>query len=208
VRSKRDRASFGPRLLYALQMAVVPPLRDDERRDEVRKAKSYTFGDFTILCEPGAANRASVSRVAEALGLIHDVHPRLFRRIRHDLTHFYIRRGAGAQYWSRLRICVLEAGRVARGPAHEIALDIVHEAMHARLINAGVSWVPASFERVERRCVKEQISFCKRLSEHGYSVGERVSWYEQRLEQPIVTRTALRARRLRERDARKADGLD
>jgi hypothetical protein len=196
------------RAVYAIQMAIVRPLRDNERRYEVQKAKPYTLGDFTILCEPGAATRASVSCVAEALGLINELHPRFFRRIRHDLKRFYIRRGAGAQYWSRLRLCVLEANRVSQGQAHEIALDIIHEATHARLLSAGIPWVPELFERVERRCVNAEILFCKRLSERGYSVGERILWYERRLESPIYTRKAIHAWRLRDRRAREADGLD
>jgi hypothetical protein len=196
------------RALYRLQMAVVRTRRDNVRKRELHAGKPFTFGDFTIIHEPGAATRASVDRVAEALALIHDVHPRLFRRIRRDMTQLYIRKGAGAQYWSRLHTCVLSADQVASGQAHEIALKIVHEATHARLLKAGVPWLPDLFDRVERRCIREEISFCKHLSEHGYSVAQRVSWYEKRLQQPIYTRKALRAWRLRDSQARGADVQD
>jgi hypothetical protein len=193
---------YGYSVVFALQILIVKPLRDRARQREMEAGKLFRFGDFAITCEPLEESRVLVGRVAEALGLVHEVNPLLFGRIRREIPRFYIRRGAGAAYWSRLSTCVLEASQVAAGPAHETALKIVHEAAHAHISHCGIPWNPKYFDRTEKRCIKEEIAFCRRLVQLGYAVSDRIEWYRVRLERPIYTRQAMQLRRIRERAAR------
>jgi len=117
---------------------------------------------------------------------------------------------------------LLAASVVERGDAALIAGTLVHEATHVRLEQSGIEPWPDLRERIERRCLLEQIALLECVADRADLVTyyrtwiDRVWWSpEQRFERRVrfleevgapawVTRlytVLLRPRSLRQRDA-------
>jgi hypothetical protein len=65
-------------------------------------------------------------------------------------------------------------------------MTLVHEAAHARIVRAGIPWWPDLFERIETRCVKEELAFCRRLQAAEWQVDARIAWTIRRLSSPLA----------------------
>jgi hypothetical protein len=175
-------------------------------RSELREAAQGHDPPFELFCERELESLLPelFDRVLGALDLIRRFDPRRFRRIERDVPRILVRRGGGAEYRELTRTCVLEAGDVQRLTAANLALAIVHEAAHARIFRRGVPYWPGLAERIEARCVKEQIAFTRRLGRAGWDVGPMLDHYQQRLAGRARTPEAMHAwrmRALRNRDA-------
>lgn len=121
-----------------------------------------------------------LDKISGAISLIAEVDPRRYKRITADLDVIVCIRAVYAlgQYNRRLRACILDLDYVARttSPA-QIAIVIVHEALHARLHRAGVPFSEHRAERFEQACIRAELDFAKKI--RG---GEQlVEWVQQRL---------------------------
>lgn len=110
---------------------------------------------------------ACFSKVSEALSLIARYDPARFARMRRDLRRILVdgNRVSRGQYVSEFTLCRLDDAYVAseQTSAAELALTIVHEAAHAKVDRAGISYSPDRQIRIERVCVAAEIAFARKL---------------------------------------------
>jgi hypothetical protein len=99
----------------------------------------------------------------------------------------YISR-SNAAYMPRTRTCYLAERVVRTHSAANVAMLLVHEATHARFEQSGINQWSDLRPRFERRCVIEELSFAKRLSQGNYPGID--AWIDKR----IRTSKALHAR--------------
>lgn len=123
---------------------------------------------------------ALVSKIREALTLIAQVDPKRFCRLSRDIEYIACIRAVYAlgQYIDQARACVLDLDYVRRttDPA-QIAIVIVHEAIHARLHRAGVLFSTERASRIERACAREEVRFAKRIP----GADQLLEWTKERL---------------------------
>lgn len=102
------------------------------------------------------------ARLDAALGLIERYQPSHFRRMRRDFARIQVRRfPCRGAYFPETRICLVELTFVVNRDftPTQVAATILHEAMHARLDNAGVKYDPASAAKHERFCRRAEVEF-------------------------------------------------
>ncbi len=106
---------------------------------------------------------AQFAKVAAALQLIRTTDPRRFFRLRRDVKRVVLSPAAGSagEYWPHFDALVLDSGYVKNVDQIAIAGTLVHEATHARLHQAGIPYSLSLRERIERRCVAEEVAFVK-----------------------------------------------
>ena len=192
--------------LYLVWTAPVRPVWWVGERIALSNTVIGRSDGFEVHCGPElrVSCRDVVERVISALALIQLVDNGRFERIRSDMPRFLVRKAASAQYWLGPKICLVALDNVLSRSEVDLALTIVHEATHARIVNSGIGWWPDLFERIERRCIRSEIAFCRRLALAGYRVSARIVWYEERLTRPVYSRQLRKARRIR---AAKLHGL-
>lgn len=118
----------------------------------------------------GTVPAALFDKIAAALDIIGEHDPRRFERLRRDLRRIVIADGLGnrAAYLFHSGTCFIQLSHVIDRSSAMIAVSIVHEAVHRRLENAGIRYWPDIQKRIERRCVREEISFVDRLPRASY----------------------------------------
>lgn len=114
---------------------------------------------------------AAVRRLTEALDLIAELDPRRMRRMRQDVTGILLRPSptyAGLSIATRR--CLLDPQWVSASPSATVALVLIHEAIHARLIRAGIPFRlgTSARMRVERVCIRHELAFLRILPRHLY----------------------------------------
>jgi hypothetical protein len=115
------------------------------------------------------------ARLDAALGLIERYQPSHFRRMRRDFSRIQVRRfPCRGAYFPDTRICLVELTFVVNPEftPTQVASTILHEAMHARLDNAGVRLETISTAKQERFCRRAEVEFGM-LAPDGAPVVER-----------------------------------
>jgi hypothetical protein len=115
-----------------------------------------------INTRPDIDSEDVFARLDEALGLIERYQPSHFRRLRRDFARIQVRRfPCRGAYFPETRICLVELTFVVNREftPTQIAATILHEAMHARLDNAGVKYDPAGAAKHERFCRRAEVEF-------------------------------------------------
>ena len=67
----------------------------------------------------------------------------------------------GPEFWPRTYACVLPDVRHLSAP--QVAILLIHEATHARLWRCGFRYDPAERSRIERICVRAELSVLRRI---------------------------------------------
>jgi hypothetical protein len=115
------------------------------------------------------------ARLDAALELIERYQPSHFRRMHRDFSRIQVRRfPCRGAYFPDTRICLVELTFVVNRQftPTQVAATILHEAMHARLDNAGVKYDPAGAAKHERFCRRAEVEFGM-LAPDGAPVVER-----------------------------------
>lgn len=102
------------------------------------------------------------TRLDEALALIERFQPWNFRRMHRDFARIEIRRfPCRGAFFPETRTCLVELTFVVNTAftPTQVAATILHEAMHARLDNAGVKYDPSSAAKHERFCRRAEVEF-------------------------------------------------
>lgn len=102
------------------------------------------------------------AKLREACMLIKRTSPWRFSQIERDLDVLFVVYRLGARYVPELRACMLGEEYLTR-PAAEIAMTIIHEGTHARLWKCGFGYDVPVRERIERICVRMEVSFARRV---------------------------------------------
>jgi hypothetical protein len=101
-------------------------------------------------------------RLDAALALIERYQPSHFRRMRRDFSRIQVRRfPCRGAYFPETRTCLVELTFVVNPEftPTQVAATILHEAMHARLDNAGVKYETTSAAKHERFCRRAEVEF-------------------------------------------------
>lgn len=101
-------------------------------------------------------------RLDESLALIERYQPSHFRRMRRDFSRIQVRRfPCRGAYFPDTRICLVELTFVVNPEftPTQVAATILHEAMHARLDNAGVRYEATAAAKHERFCRRAEVEF-------------------------------------------------
>jgi hypothetical protein len=145
-----------------------------------------------LVFDGGRETAAIFAKLNEALIILRDVDPRRLSRIASDISRILVVDAPSPSYYALSNSCVLSRAGALNGAAVRIALTIVHEATHARLFGAGIRYRRSLRERVERRCVHEEIAFLESLKMKGYQGTDAWALYlQERLSRPWWTDDAL-----------------
>src|SRR6476646_2120855 len=128
-----------------------------------------------INTRPDIDSEDVFARLDAALELIERHQPSHFRRMHRDFARIQVRRfPCRGAYFPDTRICLVELTFVVNRDftPTQVAATILHEAMHARLDNAGVKYDPAGAAKHERFCRRAEVEFGM-LAPDGAPVVER-----------------------------------
>jgi len=128
-----------------------------------------------INTRPDIDSEDVFARLDAALELIERHQPSHFRRMHRDFARIQVRRfPCRGAYFPDTRICLVELTFVVNREftPTQVAATILHEAMHARLDNAGVKYDPAGAAKHERFCRRAEVEFGM-LAPDGAPVVER-----------------------------------
>lgn len=115
-----------------------------------------------INTRPDIDSEHVFARLDAALGLIERYQPSHFRRLPRDFARIQVRRfPCRGAYFPDTRICLVELTFVVNPDftPTQVAATILHEAMHARLDNAGVKYETTSAAKHERFCRRAEVEF-------------------------------------------------
>jgi hypothetical protein len=136
-------------------------------RANLRLTKHTTAAGVPIVdFAPSGTFAPAFPKVRAAVDLIATHDPRRFVRLRQDLKYVIVARtpiSEVAEYWPNLHACLVDAAFATAHPPGITALNIVHEAVHARLWKAGIRYDEAIRARVERCCIMEELAFAERV---------------------------------------------
>lgn len=149
--------------------------------------------DFSVLW---------LEKVRRALALIEQTAPQTAARVRRDVRLISVSGVWGPDYEDVLRAIRLHGPALLWQDSTQVALTIVHEAMHARIARRGIPYADDQRERHERAATAAEVRFAKKLPGGEELVGPVL----QKLQTPWWTDEALAERRLREFDLLKWHG--
>lgn len=115
-----------------------------------------------INTRPDIGSGHVFARLDAALGLIERHQPWHFRRLPRDFARILVRRfPCRGAYFPDTRTCLVELTFVVNPDftPTQVAATILHEAMHARLDNAGVKYETTSAAKHERFCRRAEVEF-------------------------------------------------
>jgi len=115
-----------------------------------------------INTRPDIDSEYVFARLDVALALIEQYQPSHFRRMRRDFSRIQVRRfPCRGAYFPETRICLVELTFVVNREftPTQVAATILHEAMHARLDNAGVKYEATAAAKHERFCRRAEVEF-------------------------------------------------
>jgi len=156
------------------------------------------LGDILLISDwtrDDSAAEARLEKIEKAIDVLGQLDERrLIRLALVDKLRIVISEAPGPYYDAGANICVLPTAMVVDWSPVLIALVVVHEATHARIHRAGIRYKPALRERIERRCVREQMAVAALAPD-----GERlVAWLEQTHAESWYTEPQMRRRQLEE----------
>jgi hypothetical protein len=115
-----------------------------------------------INTRPDIDSEDVFARLDASLGLIERHQPWHFRRLHRDFARIQVRRfPCRGAYFPETRTCLVELTFVVNREftPTQVAATILHEAMHARLDNAGVKYDSAGAAKHERFCRRAEVEF-------------------------------------------------
>jgi hypothetical protein len=131
-------------------------------------SRKHNRNDVQVAMFPlDKSHTAAFSKIDEAFNLISEFDPRRYFQIKKYVKRIWISALLVnyAEWMDDLQMCVIDRDYLLRTdvPASDIAQTIVHEGTHARLCKLKIKYTEDIRHRVERICIKSEISFAKRL---------------------------------------------
>lgn len=146
-------------------MWIPSILKSGARRLAIKIARKRQVHGVTLvdLARETLSSQA-VERAVEALNLVRQCDPAVWRRLVRDVRYVVVTRtlGTAGEYWANIQWVLLNDAVVARQTTEAIAMVIVHEATHARLWRMGFGRC-SDRERIETTCVEAEITFAQKL---------------------------------------------
>lgn len=123
-------------------------------------------GVQVIFTDVRAPRDRCLSSLEDALRLLSEVDPQNHRRVLRYARYVVV--WAGHYFAADRRGGIYAAAPfLLDGEAAQVASLLVHEAVHLRLQRCGIRHHAANIARIERRCVREQASFLRRIPVRG-----------------------------------------
>jgi hypothetical protein len=145
------------RKIYLLVNRFMFAISRKHHRDDIEIAMLFADKNCPIVFQ----------KIDQALNLISEFDPRRYLQIKRDVKKIWVSAVPGyyAQWMVDLQMCVLDRDYLCRADvlAPEVAGTIVHESTHARLDKLKIKNTEDVRDRIERICIKSEISFAKRL---------------------------------------------
>lgn len=160
MRLIKQAINYSTSLFVGLSYAVFRPLIEATYISECNW-NEYAGVRYGAAAGPGS--EGSEQKLRLALELIEKVDHRRFISLVSRLKRVMVAPSPAASYWPRSNACVLNANIVAERSVAMLACYILHEAVHARIHQAGVPYSKRLRRRIERRCTIEEIAFARRL---------------------------------------------
>lgn len=129
------------------------------------------FAGLRILTYDEADPVCSAKTIA-ALQLIAQLDPRTFTVIQRYLTGgiaVEFPQSSEGWYLSDRKICCLSHDYVEAVSSEEVALLIIHEVCHARLMHSGIGYEEHLRFRVEQACIRRELAFARLIERHNGS---------------------------------------
>ena len=123
--------------------------------------------------------------VASALDVVKRVDPRTYRLAARLLEGGVVvapPREATGWYDVRRKACILNYDYVTTASYEDMALTIVHETCHARLMNCGIGYEEALRFRVEQVCQRRELAFARLLVAQDPEGFDYVSYMRKRID--------------------------
>jgi hypothetical protein len=182
-----------------LTQVVVAPARWAMLRRTAGRVGEFRVAVARERGDPGPY----VGRLAEAVALLERTWPGQLGRVAAvtpDVLVCDLPLGGAGYYWTWPRAIVFDAGTLLEQYPVWAAAALVHEGTHARLRRAGIRTTSRNRDRVEARCVREEIEFLERvLAPDAEEAGRLIAWSREALTNPARWyEPAERIRRLRE----------
>lgn len=134
------------------------------------------------------------TKVARALDLISAVDPKRLVQLKRYVRRFGLVAAGGDYFLPAARAHVVSRDWLDASNETQLALNMLHESVHARLHHIGLRPARAEDERVERLCLSLEATFARRLA-NGEELARRL---EARLMRPWWT-PDVQATRLKDR---------
>lgn len=151
--TRRTRPSIGERIRGGLWRGIeLASPRSSAREFELR-----------AVSVPTGMEKLFYAKVCLALDLIGKYEPRRLNRIRRDVRAIAGVAGGSHQYKAMTRSIVLSWPGVLRSTSAELAMTIIHEATHGRIIDFGVRYDEPLRARIEGICVAQEAVFARAL---------------------------------------------
>jgi hypothetical protein len=125
-----------------------------------------------VTIESSETTAGLLAKMAAAIDLVARHQPQRFRRMREDMAGVSVEplRTHRAEFRRASRTCVLDTFFVDTFPVGLVASSLVHEAMHARILAAGIADLDQPAE--ERACRRAELRFGLAIPD-GAAVVER-----------------------------------
>ena len=107
---------------------------------------------------------AMMKKLESALAELKERSPRHFRLVQNSIGRVAFERGGRCFYHPDLKACVIDARTARNVDPSWLALVLVHEAMHGRLLRAGIRHSSGRWERIESVCVRAELDLAESLS--------------------------------------------
>jgi hypothetical protein len=132
------------------------------------------------------------------LEIVEAWHPRAFESLKHDVRRIATIHGHSSRFSQLTKVCYLSDRTVLRFGPVQVASELVHEALHARLRRRGLAAWDLDFRaRVEQLCIDEEIWFLRLLPPAAFvGIDELLHYNEERRQLHAAKhRIALRTER-------------
>jgi hypothetical protein len=134
---------------------------------QARRSPHVEVNGFTVFYDTGIEEprrSAALDRLTYSLWLIDRFDHRRLTRLQRGGTAFWLTTISPIHGYSEAgNLIVMSLRGIERSTREQLPMSIVHEATHARFATAGLLHNCGNMERMERRCVEEEIAFIRRL---------------------------------------------
>jgi ankyrin repeat protein len=165
-------------------------------------SKQHTIEGVEVgmLAVPEKHSTIAFRRIHKALQLIAQYDPSKFRRLRRDVRRIQVTSllGTTGMFSEAARTCFLD-GKILYGDKSSVtavACTIVHEATHARQFSVGFCYSEADRLRIERACVRAEVSFVRSIPGE-----DSTAWAEEKklgaLDAGLLSNAAMAERQVR-----------
>lgn len=161
-------------------------------RLSLRLSPTDAYGGVSLaFLAPGRLEpQVFFEKLHAVLQLIDSRAPRQLRRIAADLGTIALVPAGGEYFDTSFRAYVMDVPTLMHLGIPELALKVVHEATHARILKCGIDHRKFGRRRLEQLCMRQELQFARLLDD----AGSLTDWAKARTDTEWWAQEALQAR--------------